>query len=237
MTVTVTDAGGLSVVRTFVVTVVAVADTPLVSNATTDEDTPVSLTIARNPVDGAEVTHFKILSVTGGTLFQATAPPRSRPARSSRWRKAWAAIHAGTQCDRDRPRHGAGLDWQHRRRSRRRAGDHRHHHRPDRRRAVGHPGDDGGRHADDVRPGDHAQRRGRPRGHALRDHGDHPRVAVPERRHDADLERAGDQFAQGNAGLRFTPAPNFFGAAGFVSRVPRARPAPAAARRRPRPSR
>src|SRR5205085_5125706 len=44
------------------ITVNAVADTPSVTNSTTDEDTQTisGLVISRNPVDGAEVTHFKI---------------------------------------------------------------------------------------------------------------------------------------------------------------------------------
>jgi co-chaperonin GroES (HSP10) len=72
ITVTVTDSFGPPLVRTFTVTVGAVADTPSVSNATTNEDTQTTsrLVITRNAADGAQVTRFKILSVTGGTLFQ-----------------------------------------------------------------------------------------------------------------------------------------------------------------------
>jgi hypothetical protein len=70
ITVTVSD-GMDSTIRTFTVTVNAVADTPTISNATTNEDAQSTsgLVIARNAADGAEVTHFKIASVTGGALF------------------------------------------------------------------------------------------------------------------------------------------------------------------------
>ena len=54
------------------ITVTAVADTPSVTHAATTEDvqTTSGLVISRNAVDGGEVTHFKITSITGGTLFQ-----------------------------------------------------------------------------------------------------------------------------------------------------------------------
>src|SRR6185295_7625886 len=74
VTVTVTDDGipNLNVIRTFTVVVNGVADTPSVTNATTNEDTQTTtgLVISRNPADGAEVTHFKITGITNGTLFQ-----------------------------------------------------------------------------------------------------------------------------------------------------------------------
>jgi hypothetical protein len=49
-----------------------VADTPSVTNATTSANTQTTsgLVISRNPADGAEVTHFKITGITGGTLFK-----------------------------------------------------------------------------------------------------------------------------------------------------------------------
>ena len=49
-----------------------VADTPSVTNATTNEDTQTSsgLVISRNAADGAEVTHFKITGITNGTLYK-----------------------------------------------------------------------------------------------------------------------------------------------------------------------
>jgi len=49
-----------------------VADTPSVTNATTNANTQTAsgLVISRNPADGAEVTHFKITNITGGTLFK-----------------------------------------------------------------------------------------------------------------------------------------------------------------------
>jgi Concanavalin A-like lectin/glucanases superfamily/Bacterial Ig domain/FG-GAP-like repeat len=57
---------------TFVLTVNPVADTPSGTGATTPEDTQTisGLVLSRNAVDGAEVTHFKITGITGGTLFK-----------------------------------------------------------------------------------------------------------------------------------------------------------------------
>jgi hypothetical protein len=50
----------------------AAADTPSVTNATTNANTQTTsgLVISRNPADGAEVTHFKITGITGGLLFK-----------------------------------------------------------------------------------------------------------------------------------------------------------------------
>jgi hypothetical protein len=63
---------GLSTAATATITVNAIADTPSVTNATTNEDTQstTGLVISRNANDGAEVTHFKITGITNGTLFQ-----------------------------------------------------------------------------------------------------------------------------------------------------------------------
>src|SRR5205823_1402229 len=57
---------------TATITITPVADTPSVTNATTNEDvqTTSGLVISRNAADGAEVTHFKITSITNGTLFK-----------------------------------------------------------------------------------------------------------------------------------------------------------------------
>src|SRR6185436_13227505 len=54
------------------ISVTPIADTPSVTNATTNEDTQSTsgLVISRNAVDGAEVTHFKITGITNGTLFK-----------------------------------------------------------------------------------------------------------------------------------------------------------------------
>ncbi|WP_201863682.1 tandem-95 repeat protein [Microvirga soli] len=50
--------------------VTAVADTPTVTNVTTAEDTQSGvIVISRNALDGAEVTHFKVTGITGGTLY------------------------------------------------------------------------------------------------------------------------------------------------------------------------
>ena len=64
--------GGQSMFDQFFLTVNAVADTPSVTNATTNANTQTTsgLVISRNPVDGAEVTHFKITAITGGALFK-----------------------------------------------------------------------------------------------------------------------------------------------------------------------
>lgn len=72
ITVTVTS-GSESMSDTFVLTVTAVADTPSVTPATTNEDTQTTsgLVISRNAADGSEVTHFKITGITNGTLFKS----------------------------------------------------------------------------------------------------------------------------------------------------------------------
>ena len=78
ITVTVQDNGGTlnggvdTTTRTFTVVVTPAADTPTVTNATTNEDTQTTsgLVLSVNPADGAEVTHFKITGITNGTLFQ-----------------------------------------------------------------------------------------------------------------------------------------------------------------------
>ncbi|MCX7890970.1 MAG: DUF4347 domain-containing protein, partial [Burkholderiales bacterium] len=68
-----TANGGVdtSAAQSFTITVTPVADTPSVTNATTLEDTLSlgGLVITRNPVDGPEVTHYKITAITGGTLY------------------------------------------------------------------------------------------------------------------------------------------------------------------------
>lgn len=65
-------AGGTLSDQTFSITVNAVADTPSVTNSSTNEDTQTTsgLVISRNVVDGAEITHFKISNITGGTLYK-----------------------------------------------------------------------------------------------------------------------------------------------------------------------
>ena len=58
---------------TAVVNIYPAADTPNISNAFTNvnQQTTSGLVIARNPVDGAEVTHFQITAISGGQLFHA----------------------------------------------------------------------------------------------------------------------------------------------------------------------
>lgn len=57
---------------TVTIAVNGVADTPSVTNASTNEDTQngSGLVITRNAADGPEVTHFQITGVANGTLFQ-----------------------------------------------------------------------------------------------------------------------------------------------------------------------
>jgi VCBS repeat-containing protein len=64
--------GAKSDTDTINITVSPVADTPSVTNATTNEDTQTTsgLVIYRNAADGAEVTHFKITGITNGTLYK-----------------------------------------------------------------------------------------------------------------------------------------------------------------------
>lgn len=74
ITVTVTDNATpepASVNRTFRVTVIPVADDPIVTTAIANEGqlNTEGLVIQRNPVDGNEVTHFRITNITGGTLY------------------------------------------------------------------------------------------------------------------------------------------------------------------------
>ncbi len=54
------------------VSVAPAAETPSATNASTTEDTQTTtgLEINKNVADGAEVTHFKITAITGGTLYQ-----------------------------------------------------------------------------------------------------------------------------------------------------------------------
>ncbi len=53
------------------ITVNPIADTPSVTDTTTDEDTlsTTGLVITPNPVDGVSVTHFQITNITNGTLY------------------------------------------------------------------------------------------------------------------------------------------------------------------------
>ena len=78
-TLTVTDNGesysGLdpkSITQSLNITVNAVADTPSVTNATTNEDTQTTsgLVLDRNAADGAEVAYFKIGQIRNGTLYK-----------------------------------------------------------------------------------------------------------------------------------------------------------------------
>lgn len=66
--------GSTSDTATVTITVNPVADPPVLTNATTAEDTLSGaglLTVNRSALDGAEVTHFKITAITNGTLFKS----------------------------------------------------------------------------------------------------------------------------------------------------------------------
>src|SRR5206468_6884706 len=54
------------------ITVIAIADAPGVTSATTNEDTQTTtgLVITPNAADGPEVTHFKISAIANGALFR-----------------------------------------------------------------------------------------------------------------------------------------------------------------------
>ncbi|MEQ8790216.1 MAG: dockerin type I domain-containing protein, partial [Pirellulaceae bacterium] len=66
--VSVADQSGTA---TSTITVTPVGDTPRVADITTLEDTPSGpIVINRHAADGAEVTHFRISGITGGTLFK-----------------------------------------------------------------------------------------------------------------------------------------------------------------------
>ena len=69
----VSDGVAAAITGSKAMTGIPVADTPSVTSATTfvNTQTTSGLVINRNVVDGAEVTHYKITSITGGTLFQA----------------------------------------------------------------------------------------------------------------------------------------------------------------------
>jgi hypothetical protein len=78
-TFTVTDNGTTrgnadpkSITESLNITVTPVADTPSVTNATTNEDTQSvsGLVLERNAADGAEVTYFKITNIDHVTLYQ-----------------------------------------------------------------------------------------------------------------------------------------------------------------------
>ena len=66
-----TTVAAQSSAATSTITVTPVGDTPQVANITTLEDTQSgAIVINRNANDGAEVTHFKISNISGGTLYK-----------------------------------------------------------------------------------------------------------------------------------------------------------------------
>lgn len=66
------NSGAAGVTVTADIFVSASADAPSVSNASTNINTQTTsgLVISRNATDGAEVTHFRITNINGGSLFQ-----------------------------------------------------------------------------------------------------------------------------------------------------------------------
>lgn len=72
LTIRATDTGGSYAEGSFVLTISPVADSPSVTSAVTTygEVSLTGLIIANNPSDGAEVTHYKIFSISNGQLFQ-----------------------------------------------------------------------------------------------------------------------------------------------------------------------
>lgn len=70
-TFVVDDGAVTSKVATVAITVSPVADTPTVVGATNAENTlsTSGLVLSRSPVDGPEVTHFKVSGLSGGTLY------------------------------------------------------------------------------------------------------------------------------------------------------------------------
>ena len=147
--------GGSTVNAT--ITVNPVADTPSVTNATTNEDTQTTsgLVISRNAADGAEVTHFKITGITNGTLYKndGTTPITNGTFITFAEGQRRAEVHADGQFQRQRQLHGPGLDLQRRRRPGRQHGDrHDHRQRGQRRAGAGQrePRGVGGRDRDLV---------------------------------------------------------------------------------------
>ena len=66
-----TSVAAQSGVVTSTITVTPVGDTPQAANITTLEETQSgAIVLNRNANDGAEVTHFKISNISGGTLYK-----------------------------------------------------------------------------------------------------------------------------------------------------------------------
>ena len=59
------------------ITITPIADTPSVESPTTDVNTTVEVTITRNANDGAEVTHYRITSISNGSLATSSDVPIS----------------------------------------------------------------------------------------------------------------------------------------------------------------
>ena len=117
--------GGVTTLATIAVS--AVADTPSVTNTVTpvNSQSTTGLVISRNVADGAEVTHVKITTITGGTLFQQNGmtPIRQRQLHHGGAGQRRPAVHADAELGDDGPLHGAGLAQRHGRGLGRRDGD------------------------------------------------------------------------------------------------------------------
>jgi len=67
-----TNVAAQSGVATSTISITPVGDTPVVPDITTFEDTQTGLIVVdRHPTDGAEVSHFRVSGITNGTLYQA----------------------------------------------------------------------------------------------------------------------------------------------------------------------
>ena len=108
-----------------------VADTPSVTNATTNEDTQTTsgLVISRNAADGAEVTHFKITGISNGTLYKNDGTTQITNGTFITFAEGNAGLKftPDGQLQRQRQLHGPGLDLQRRRRPGRQHGDRDDH--------------------------------------------------------------------------------------------------------------
>lgn len=69
VTLTATDTDGRSATTSFMIEVAPVADNISIDDTSLDIGSMVTLPIARNAVDGEEVSHIKISNITNGTLY------------------------------------------------------------------------------------------------------------------------------------------------------------------------
>jgi len=65
------DSEGATATGTVYVPVAPVADKPVASGGSVAEDSQITISVERNPVDGAEVTHFTFYGIENGKLYRA----------------------------------------------------------------------------------------------------------------------------------------------------------------------